>query len=435
MAYIKQLVTAIQLIPTTAMRGTDNAALASVLGALNDVAAEGAVTDADTAMAYLKQLVTAIQLIPTTAMRGTDDAALAATALTNATWTDAKAAFLDAKISDIPTTAQRGTDNAFLASVGGALDTAAVYEVAADKMMMAYIKGLMAAGIAAYGAVNDVAATTTSFVTNLTEATNNHYAFKAMMFLTGDLAGQTQDIATYVGATKTVTFLNNAEWTEAPANGDTFIIFPFATGRLVGVAQSNAMETLSDKVGGFSGDGGAAQDDSVKASLDLAHTDLDAIITDTSHVLCSMDFWSAPVEEVSVDGDAGTLAAIATTVVAEVPGTFVRVIGMFKFRAVENTYAGVNKLDGATVAATSQVIQIDDAATTGYVDCITFVDDMFTLAASTREGGDVIIGSTDVAARVDGNDTYTWRWLLSKADQDDINFNDAQFGLRVWYSI
>ena len=39
-------------------RGTDNAALASVLGALDSAAAEGAVTNADLAMAYIKQLVT-----------------------------------------------------------------------------------------------------------------------------------------------------------------------------------------------------------------------------------------------------------------------------------------------------------------------------------------------------------------------------------------
>jgi len=42
---------------------------------------------------------------------------------------------------------------------------------------------------------------------------------------------------------------------------------------------TDSLEAQSDKLGGFSGDGGAAQDDSVKASLDLAHTDLDAIIT------------------------------------------------------------------------------------------------------------------------------------------------------------
>lgn len=41
---------------------------------------------------------------------------------------------------------------------------------------------------------------------------------------------------------------------------------------------TDSLQALSDKSGGFSGDGGAAQDDSVKASLDLAHTDLDTII-------------------------------------------------------------------------------------------------------------------------------------------------------------
>ncbi len=36
---------------------------------------------------------------------------------------------------------------------------------------------------------------------------------------------------------------------------------------------TDSFEALSDKLGGFSGDGGAAQDDSVKASLDLVNTD------------------------------------------------------------------------------------------------------------------------------------------------------------------
>jgi hypothetical protein len=445
MAYIKQLVTAIQLIPTTAMRGTDSAALASVLGALNDAAAEGAVTDADTAMAYLKQLVTAIQLIPTTAMRGTDNAALAATALTNATWTDAKAAFLDAKISDIPTTAMRGTDNAFLASVGGALDTAATYAVAADQTAMAYLKGLIASGVVAYGTVSDVAPSVNDFDTDLSEATNVHYRGSIMMFLTGALAGQCNTIQVYTGASKNCDFhsvVSGLEWTEAPANGDAFVLLPsdsspiFAALMLIAAIPTTAMRgTDNAALASVLGALDTAAATGAVTDSDPAMAYIKQLVTSENKVLCSMDFWSAPVEEVSVDGDAGTLAAIATTVVAEVPGTFVRAIGMFKFRAVENTYAGVNKLDGATVAATSQVIQIDDAATTGYVDCITFVDDMFTLAASTREGGDVIIGSTDVAARVDGNDTYTWRWLLSKADQDDINFNDCQFGLRVIYSI
>lgn len=44
---------------------------------------------------------------------------------------------------------------------------------------------------------------------------------------------------------------------------------------------TDSLEALSDKAGGFSGDGGALQDDSIKASLDLAHTDIDAILADT----------------------------------------------------------------------------------------------------------------------------------------------------------
>ena len=67
----------VALIPTTAMRGTDNAALASVLGALADAAHAGAVDNATTAMGYLKQLVTLLLLVPTTPMRGTDNASLA----------------------------------------------------------------------------------------------------------------------------------------------------------------------------------------------------------------------------------------------------------------------------------------------------------------------------------------------------------------------
>lgn len=65
MAYVKQLVTAMLTVATDvagidgdAMKGTDDAALASVLGALDTATATGDVTDSDLTMAYLKQLVT-----------------------------------------------------------------------------------------------------------------------------------------------------------------------------------------------------------------------------------------------------------------------------------------------------------------------------------------------------------------------------------------
>lgn len=63
--------------------------------------------------------------------------------------------------------------------------------------------------------------TTTTFTTNLTEATDDHYIGRIVLFRTGVLAGQGSDITDYTGATKLITV---TAMTEAPSNGDTFVI-------------------------------------------------------------------------------------------------------------------------------------------------------------------------------------------------------------------
>ncbi len=63
--------------------------------------------------------------------------------------------------------------------------------------------------------------TTTSIVTNLTEATNDHYNGRVITFTNAALLGQTSSISAYDGATKTLTVV---ALTEAPANTDTFVI-------------------------------------------------------------------------------------------------------------------------------------------------------------------------------------------------------------------
>lgn len=63
--------------------------------------------------------------------------------------------------------------------------------------------------------------TTTSFTTNLTEATDNHYNGRRVVFLSGPLAGQATFISDYVGSTKRI---DCVALTEAPANGDLFMI-------------------------------------------------------------------------------------------------------------------------------------------------------------------------------------------------------------------
>jgi len=149
--------------------------------------------------------------------------------------------------------------------------------------------------------------------------------------------------------------------------------------------------------------------------------------------LYSMDFWSNPVEEKAVTAAQVTAAVGAAVVVADLPdgATIVRAIVMFKFRMVENTNVAENSLDCTAV----QPIQVDDAASTGWVTAIDFVDEQFKIAASSRESGDVCIGDNDVSARVDGNDTYDFQWLNARAHLANIQFNDIQMGIRIWYSV
>ena len=69
------------------------------------------------------------------------------------------------------------------------------------------------------------------------------------------------------------------------------------------------------------------------------------------------------------------------------------------------------------------------------VDAINFVDTQFTLAETTREGGDVVIGLIDISGTVSANGAYAFHWDLAKAIQTGINFNDIQMGIRIWYSV
>ena len=69
--------------------------------------------------------------------------------------------------------------------------------------------------------VNDGSPTTTVFIADLTETTDDHYIGRVIIFTSGTLLGQATDITDYTGATKTLTV---TALTEAPANGDDFII-------------------------------------------------------------------------------------------------------------------------------------------------------------------------------------------------------------------
>lgn len=140
--------------------------------------------------------------------------------------------------------------------------------------------------------------------------------------------------------------------------------------------------------------------------------------------------WSAWQEEVSVPAGAADLA-LPDVAITEIPAgaTLLAVFANFKWGAIENTNAGANKLSGA------QYLQVRDNAPGAWANCLGFIDDLFGLAASTREGGDVAMGNINVVTTVVGNGTYNFQWHDAVADLASINFNNVQTGLEIWYTI
>ena len=72
------------------------------------------------------------------------------------------------------------------------------------------------------GSVDDASATTTTFISNLTETVDGFYHDKVIVFISGDLLGQARHIETYVGSTKSITVSQG--FTAAPSDGDEFLI-------------------------------------------------------------------------------------------------------------------------------------------------------------------------------------------------------------------
>ena len=72
------------------------------------------------------------------------------------------------------------------------------------------------------GSINDASATTTSFVTNLTNSTDGFYHDKMIVFTSGNLTGQARHVENYNGTTKQITVSQPLSF--APQNGDDFLL-------------------------------------------------------------------------------------------------------------------------------------------------------------------------------------------------------------------
>lgn len=117
---------------------------------------------------------------------------------------------LDGKVNDIQSRLPAALDSGRMSSNMGALNGSTT---AADN--------LLAGALGLVASTCTTGSSTTSVVTNLTEATDNHYNGRVITFVSGALAGQTASITDYDGTSKTLTV---STLTEAPANTDAFVI-------------------------------------------------------------------------------------------------------------------------------------------------------------------------------------------------------------------
>jgi hypothetical protein len=110
-------------------------------------------------------------------------------------------------VADVPTVAEFNART---------LVAASYFDPAADRVLLDKTDALRVAA-----AVNDASASTTVFITTLTEATTDHYKGRVVIFTSGAMLGQASDITAYNGTTKALTV---TALTEAPADAVTFEI-------------------------------------------------------------------------------------------------------------------------------------------------------------------------------------------------------------------
>ncbi|MDD4984925.1 MAG: hypothetical protein PHQ43_03910 [Dehalococcoidales bacterium] len=176
----------------------------------------------------------------------------------------------------------------------------------------------------------------------------------------------------------------------------------------------------------------------IQTSITGIQSDITQVVVSSGNQLLCMDFWSETVDEAEVEIDAaGETKELPAVTVEKLPSgaSVLRAVAMFKFRMLENTNAGANRLNVGTVPETSQVIQVREDTPGAWGDAINFVDTQYAIEGETREGGDVCFGTIDVSNIVNGNGVYEFQWLLARPLLNYMIFCDVQMGVRVWYSV
>ena len=208
--------------------------------------------------------------------------------------------------------------------------------------------------LSAEGSVNDLTPTTTSFISNLTQANTSFYADQTCIFISGALEGQARVITSYDGATKTLTF--DEPWTLAPSDGDEFEIkahhiHPISEIQ-AGLATSAELSTTETNL--------TAQLNTIDTNLDTVKADLDdggridllidAILEDTA-AIATLNNLSAAQVNAEVDT---ALASLNDISIAQVDSTVATALSNYGV-STSSEVSAVRDLSAASAKASELV--------------------------------------------------------------------------------
>ena len=148
-------------------------------------------------------------------------------------------------------------------------------------------------------------------------------------------------------------------------------------------------------------------------------------------VMASMNLWSAYDDQIVLTTSAEDIS-LPSIFIAGLPlgAKIVRAVMMFKYRTIENSSDGGNSVSG------SQDIQAQKAIDGSWITGIALNGDECFEPASTRETGDVMMGTDDISGQVPENgEEMNFQWTQGQAADDELYFNDVQVGLRIWFII
>lgn len=157
------------------------------------------------------------------------------------------------------------------------------------------------------------------------------------------------------------------------------------------------------------------------------------------------DFWSEVADKITINDDDPSVADVVfpsvTIPVPAIPAdlTIARVVAMLKVRAIMDTSGADNYIEDASRSI--RVLKDDGEAAWGVDDkiAINFDQNQWYVVASQKEGGDIIIGTEDIKAKVDEAETYFFESHQSDgrndaihAKADSLELYDVQMGLRFY---